>query len=557
MTTDQDTISLQTLTGPYSGTFTVAPDHPATLGRSASSDICLLHEGVSRRHATIVRRISGWYVLDHGSIRGTFLNGVRLEPSRPSELGPGDLLGIGPWTFRVASGKHPSSGTGGAASTVDDSLSRTQRVERVGAADVRSAGDRRLRLLTECISALDAARDEQSLALAALRSALSGTGYARGAVLRRIAGGNEVEVVASMRLHQGDESEFSFSGSLVSQASAGNVAILTSEDAGPRDYAQSIAELRIHSALCAPVYLGDAVEGFMYLDARGQESSVRPDATGFCEAVARSYGLSVANLKRVELERRQTALQEQLAAAREAQQFILPPSEGEREFLSYAMEMRAGLFVAGDLFDVIRIDADRTAVCLGDVAGHGVASALLMAMTQASLCAQIQSGADASTAVRAVNRYVTERSGAGRFVSLWVGLFESSGKVTYVDAGHGHWMHLAADGSVRVPPRGRGIPLGIVPDYIYDSQSICLGPGDRIVLYSDGMIEQRSVSGEEFSARRLGQTIAGAASPREVVRRAFDSLTAFAGSASLADDATVAAIEFRPAAAAAREAREE
>ncbi|MBC7771143.1 MAG: SpoIIE family protein phosphatase [Pyrinomonadaceae bacterium] len=546
MSTEQEPITLQTLAGPYAGAFVVAPDHPATLGRAASSDICLLHEGVSRRHATIVRRISGWYVLDHGSIRGTYLNGVRLEASKPTELGAGDLLGVGPWTFRIISGRHSAGATTGGASTIDDSTSRTHRVERVGAGDLMGSTDRRLRLLTECITRLDAAKDEQSLAMAALQSGLSGSGYARGAVLKRINGGHEVEVVASMRLHQGDQSDFAFSGSLVAQAAAGSVAILTSEDSHlPRDYGQSVAELRIHSALCAPIFLGDAVEGFLYLDARGQESSVRPDATGFCEAVARSYGLAVANLKRVDLERRQTSLHEQLSAAREAQQFILPPPEGSVGFLSYAMEMRAGLFVAGDLFDIIPIDETKVAVCMGDVAGHGVASALLMAMTQASLNGQIRAHSDIAKAVHAVNKYVTERSGAGRFVSLWIGVFHADGTLAFVDAGHGHWVHVH-NNICMAPPRGRGggIPLGIVPEYEYQTQTIHLTPGDRVVLYSDGMIEQRSATGEEFSSKRLGELIVGASTARDVVGRCFDSLTAFAGSASLADDATVAVIEF-------------
>ncbi|MGE3108470.1 MAG: SpoIIE family protein phosphatase [Phycisphaerales bacterium] len=555
MQRDDETITLQTLTGPYSGSYVVAPDHPTTIGRSASSDICLLHEGVSRRHATIVRRLSGWYVVDHGSIRGTYLNGVRLEASKPADLAPGDLLSIGPWTFRAIAGKHTgghgTSMSGGTAATIDDSASRNLRVEKVSPNDLRSLADRRLRLLTECIAKLDAARDESTLALAALQSALSGSGYARGAVLKRLnsSAGGDVEVVASMRLLPDDTSDFSFSGSLVSQAASGVVSILASDDLGSRDYGQSVADLSIHSALCAPIYLGEAIEGFLYLDARGKESSVRPDATGFCEAVARSYGLAAANLKRLDLERRQASLHEQLAAAREAQQAILPAPHGGNSFVTYDMEMRAGLFVAGDLFDIVPIDDDRVAIFLGDVAGHGVASALLMAMTQASLHSHIQSGADPAVTLNEVNRFVAHRAGSGRFISLWLGIVHSSGLLTYVDAGHGHWMHLpfvarGTDAAWSVPPTGRGIPIGIDTDFEYESQTLHLTPGDRLVLYSDGMIEQRSSTGEEFSSRRLGQIVAGAPSVRDVVHRAFDSLTSFAGSSTLADDATVAAIEF-------------
>lgn len=535
-------ITLHTLTGPYGGAFSIPSDRPVVIGRSAACDLCLLHEGVSRRHATVVRRGDEWFIVDQGSVRGTFLNGVRLEPTAPSALSTGDLLRIGPWTFRVSIGSEPATGTGIPAATIDDSRLTNQRVERIGTSDPFFGADRRLRLLVECLSRLDAASDEQSLAHAALDSALHGSGYARGAILRRINGGHDIEVVATSRIDPHDAADFTFSGSLVQQAATGVLAMLSSD--APYNAGQSIAEMRIHSALCAPVFLGDAVEGFLYLDARGQESSVRADAAGFCEAVARAYGLAVANTKRVDLERRQNSLHEQLSAAREAQQFILPPPEGDLGILKYAVEMRPGLFVAGDLFDVVPLDEDRVAVCLGDVSGHGVASALLMAMTQSQLHAQIRATGDPATAAIAVNRYVVERSGGGRFVSLWIGIFHRSGELTYVDAGHGHWFHGPAGQQPTRLAAPRGIPMGISADFQYQSSTLTLVPGSRIYLFSDGILEQRNPAGEEFGAERLSQVIGAGGTPLDDVRMAFAATISFAGTASLVDDATLAAITF-------------
>lgn len=533
-------MTLHTLTGPYGGAFSIPVDRPVSIGRSASCDLCLLHEGVSRRHATVLRRGDGWYIVDQGSVRGTYLNGVRLEPTVPTALSTGDLLRVGPWTFRVGMASEPPTGTG--ASTIDDSRLTTQRVERLGANDPFFGADRRLRLLVECISRLDAAPNEQGLAEAALESALHGSGYARGAILRRVSDAHDIEVIATARIDPTDTAAFAFSGSLVQQAAGGGVAMLSTD--APVNMGQSIAELRIHSALCAPVFLGEAVSAFLYLDARGQESSVRADAAGFCEAVARAYGMAVANLKRIELERRQTSLHEQLAAAREAQQFILPPEEDDRGFISYAMEMRPGLFVAGDLFDVVDLGEGRVAVCLGDVSGHGVASALLMAMTQSQLNAQIRATGDPAVAVGAVNRYVVERSGRGRFVSLWVGIFEAGGLLRFVDAGHGHWFFAQAGGTPERVDAPRGIPLGISADYKYTEHSLQLGPGARIFLYSDGILEQRNPAGEEFGATRLREVISAGGSPRDDVRMAFAAAVSFAGTSTLVDDATIASIRF-------------
>jgi phosphoserine phosphatase RsbU/P len=537
-------ITLHTLTGPYGGAFSIPSDRPVTVGRSAACDLCLLHEGVSRRHATILRRAEEWFILDQGSVRGTFLNGVRLEPTVPSAVSTGDLLRIGPWTFRVNVGSEPTTGTG--VATLDDSRMTNQRVERIGTSDPFFGADRRLRLLVECLGRFDAAAGGRALADAALESALHGSGYARGAILRRINDGHDVEVVATSRIDPMDTEEFAFSGSLVQQASTGVVAMLSSD--APYQAGHSIAELRIHSALCAPVFLGDTVEGYLYLDARGQESSVRADSAGFCEAVARAYGLAVANVKRVELERRQTTIHEQLFAAREAQQFILPPPAGDLGFLGYAVEMRPGLFVAGDLFDVVPLGPDRVAICMGDVAGHGVASALLMAMTQSQLNAQIRATGDPAVAAAAVNRYVVERTGGGRFVSLWVGVFDASGELRYVDAGHGHWFHAAPGAAPVKLAATRGIPLGINAEFHYSSATIALEPGARIYLYSDGIIEQRNPAGEEFGPDRLSQVVGSGRTPTEDVQQAFAAMVSFAGAVALVDDATIASIHFAGAA---------
>src|SRR5262249_2926053 len=258
------------------------------------------------------------------------------ENSKPAALSTGDLLRIGPWTFRA----RPAQGAAGTAvaATIDDTRGSSQRVERIGAAHSKS--DKRLRLLGECLGRLPGASDEESLAKAAIQSVVEVSGFARGAILRRIGGGDEVQVVQSVRRSEKDSGEFVFSRSLVRQAAGGEVGVLTMDRTGPTQH--SIAELRIHSAMCAPVFLGGAVEGFLYLDARGQEEAVHAEAGGYCEAVARAYGLAVSNLKRIELQARQSTLERDLEAAREAQQVMLPPPEGIRGPIRYAMRMRPG-----------------------------------------------------------------------------------------------------------------------------------------------------------------------------------------------------------------------
>ena len=538
-------IEFESLSGPYPASFAVHEDRPTNIGRAANCDVCLLHEGVSRKHAMIVCRGGEWFVVDQGSRAGTFLNGVKLGVQRPSALSPGDLLKVGPWTFRVRLAGSGQAVTG-VASTIDDTKAASQRVERMTSANSKS--DRRLRLLGECLVRMAGATDEETLAKSALQSALEGSGYARGAVLRRIGSGDEVQVVQSLRGSETDSGEFAFSRSLVRQASGGEVGVMTTDRVGGVPTQHSIAELRIHSAMCAPVFLGGSVEGFFYLDARGHEESVHAEAAGFCEAVARAYGLAMSNIKRIELQKRQQTIERELEAAHEAQQMMLPAAEARIGPVHYAVRMRPGLFVAGDLFDVVPLSGGRVAVSVGDVAGHGVGSAMLMALAQSYLHAQLVATGDAGAAVTALNQFVAARSTAGRFASLWVGVFSASGaglRLDFIDAGHGHWMLRPGDGAgARRAEAVGNIPIGIDPDRKYTVETLMLKPGDRVIVYSDGIIEQRSAAGEQFGTDAAAAALAKGSGPAEDVKAVFDAIDAFAGGVGLDDDATVASIQM-------------
>ncbi len=520
------------------GPFALRADKPLSLGRAADSDIVLLAETVSRKHATVTVRGGRAMLSDLGSTHGTFLNSLRLPPSKLTPVEPGDLIQIGPFTLRVIvttdrSPAHPST-----AQLQDEPTSF--EVQALSA--VSPHAGRRLRALTEAIARLDAARTVEEAAQISLRTALAGSGYARAAILRRTQD-MEVEILASARADASDQSAFSFSRSLILAAATGQTAVLSPSH--KRVTSQSLAGLNIHSALCAPIRVGDAVAAYLYLDARDSESAVDPEGAGFCDAMAVAIGLALANISRAELERRQDALTAELSAAREAQLFILPEPDATREFLTYGMRMHAGAYVAGDLFDVVPLDDRRTAIVIGDVAGHGAGSAMLMASTQSYLNAQLRTLRDPALALAASNAYLAGKPLAGKFVSLWLGVFSADGTLEFTDAGHGHWIHLPSDGRTPISHTGPGsIPLGISADATFEATKVRLNPGDRIILYTDGVIEQKSLRGEMFGLSGLHPLLAYHRSPSEQAHHILEAVVKHSGDGTLEDDATVACVQF-------------
>ncbi|MFZ2874468.1 MAG: SpoIIE family protein phosphatase [Phycisphaerales bacterium] len=539
------TLTLVTLAGPPIGPFTVRAEGTTRLGRAAECEICLLSDDVSRRHASLLRKRGTWFVTDESSRAGTFLNGVKLPRDTPAPIGSGDLLRVGPWAFRVVEGEARTR----AAKTVDDAGVKSQRIDRVGSTDGAGRSDRRLRLLSECIGRLGAAGDEEEAARTVLELAVAGSGYPRAAVLRRLAGPlGTVGVVAEHRANPDDRSPISFSRTLIEQADAGEAVVLSTSSSA--NVSESLAGAGVHSAMCVPVVVAGSITEYLYMDSRGGESHVRTDASGFCEALATAFGLALANIKRAALERRQRDIQSELDAAREVQQSILPPSQGLIGPARYAMVSRPGSFVVGDLFDAVLLPDGRVVFCLGDVAGHGVGAAMLMASAQSFLNAELLRLAPdegPASAVTRLNRYLASRPLAGRFLSLWVGVIRPNGDLSYCDAGHGLWLLLQpADDRAHARLEGdlRGIPVGIDPDTVYHDQHYRLETTDQIVVYSDGIVEQRNAAGEPFGRERLLEAVLIGRSAQEDVALVMRELDRFAGVPSLEDDATVAAIEY-------------
>jgi phosphoserine phosphatase RsbU/P len=576
MTTPDRTLHLEPVAGPVLVAPVISPDRPAVIGRAVGSDVLLLSEGVSRRHALIEHHAGGraglgsttsgsiesssggrWYITDLNSSPGTFVNGVRLAAEAPTALAAGDLVRVGPWTFRAVIGGRDAShgGLGGGSRVTARTLDDTGSVATPAPQTSSPAANQRLDQLIDCTLNLMDARDPGAMARVVLEAALSGTGFTRGAILSCPADDAEVEIVQSHGGKPDDWRRAGLSRSLIREAAAGHAASIIERSAAEHVSAHTMGELRIHSAVCVPVIVGATVVSLLYLDARGEESrvGVRADAESFCAALARMYGMAIGNAMRAEIEQRRAALETDLGAAREAQQLVMPPPDATLGDggVRYAVRNIPGRFVAGDLFDAIDLgpgeggSGGRVAISIGDVSGEGAGSAIVMASTQAYLHAALTREPDLAAAVRELNGYVCLHSPLDRFVSAWVGVIDLGARtLTFVDAGHGHWLLRRATGEIERPRAGAGIPLGIEPEYAFQCGTLPLAAGDRVILYSDGLSEQRSPAGEEFGSQRITDIIGATTSAPADADALVQHVQRHAARPFLDDDTTVASVEM-------------
>ncbi|MDJ0868644.1 MAG: SpoIIE family protein phosphatase [Myxococcota bacterium] len=419
-------------------------------------------------------------------------------------------------------------------------------VEPVAPGEFDALARRRLELLLEAAVDIHEAPDAPAVADVLLDAMRAGAGYARSAFVRRAADG-ALDVVSfrpSDRREAFDPRR-SLCHSLLEAASRGEMVRVrpgqTSRPAGDDERA-----LGVRSALCTPVVVGNQVGGYLYFDSRAGETEPGPEGVAFCEALTRLGAMALGHLEQRELRERQLRLEAELAAAREAQSLILPPGAGAFGPVRYAMHMTPGREVAGDLFDVVPLSRGRVGFFLGDVAGKGIGAGLLMALGQSLLGQVLDARDDPAAAVDALNEYLARRR-ISRFVSLWIGVIDPEKcELCFADAGHGHAMLLADGGDPRPIECEGGPPAGVVGETRCRSESLPFRPGDRLVLYSDGVIEQRNSGGEEFGRERLAASLGEGASAADDIAAALGALRAFSECTDqFDDDTTIASVELR------------
>jgi sigma-B regulation protein RsbU (phosphoserine phosphatase) len=203
--------------------------------------------------------------------------------------------------------------------------------------------------------------------------------------------------------------------------------------------------------------------------------------------------------------------------------------------------MRPANTVGGDYFDVIELGEGRLAIAVGDVAGKGMPAALLMALLQGSLRTLLSAGLRGSELVAKLNAHLCTNVPSNRLVTLFYGELDSAtGRLDYVNAGHNPPFLMAGG---RPPARlgATAMALAITTETDFPSMSVEIAPGDRLVLYTDGVTEAEDPKDREYGEARLVAWLQ--ANREEPGRRLIDGVIAevleHCGSARPRDDMTL------------------
>src|SRR5262245_12659051 len=188
---------------------------------------------------------------------------------------------------------------------------------------------------------------------------------------------------------------------------------------------------------------------------------------------------------------------------REIQLGLLPSRIPDIPGYQIAAEWQAARSVTGDYFDVLPLDGGQVAICIADVAGKGIPAAMVMSNLQAVIRASIRDGLAPDELCARVNGIMCDNLAPGKFITLFYCILDSqAGTLTYTNAGHNPPMLVDRYGNCVRLNQG-GALLGALPNWKYESGQATLRSGDRLLLFTDGLVESRSAADEEFGESRL------------------------------------------------------
>ncbi len=239
-------------------------------------------------------------------------------------------------------------------------------------------------------------------------------------------------------------------------------------------------------------------------------------------------------------------LEREMEVARDIQMGLLPktfPNIPGLDLFAFTVPAR---HVGGDCYDVIELGDGKLAITIGDVAGKGPPAAILMATVQAAVRALSESGVPAGSLIEKVNSLVYRSTEDSGFITFFYCVLDTkTGHVRYVNAGHNPPCVLRADGRKEYLECG-GVVIGIMPGMKYEEGEMTLGPGDDLVLYTDGITEATNPRDEMYGEERLEEVLAAhcRASAREIEERVYSSVKDFTEGAAQADDLTMVVVKM-------------
>ena len=523
---------------------------PFSIGRQPDSDLIVRDSRVSRTHARILAENGEYAIEDCGSLHGTYVNGQRitrqaLRNSDKIEFGAQDSYQL---VFAL------------------DGAELKRLMEQVGSSAPLGVGGN----LAKLRAILDLARTVQSsfsvddVLASVVDTALAITGAERGFLMLRAGGGLEMRIARHRRGRHLHASDLRVPRDVIHRALERRRELLSMNfdplGEGETRPQSSVADLDLRSVICVPLVrirtgqgeatsvlsTGSETVGVLYMDSRLVAADLAGGNRELLQTLAIEASTVLENARLLEEERAKRQMEEELSLARTIQQSLLPgklPSEG---WLRASGSSVASHEVGGDYFDVTPVNEHCWCAVVADVSGKGVSSALLASLLQGALITATDHPGAMGHRMERLNRFLMDRTGGEKYATVFYCLLELDGRLSYVNAAHCPPIIVRVGGELSTL-KATGMPVGLMEPAEFGVAEERLAPGDKIVIYTDGVTEAQNAAGEFFGKKRLREIVTAhaAASCQSLHDAIQQAVTEFTEGAPQSDDITLVVLETR------------
>ncbi|MDR0647436.1 MAG: SpoIIE family protein phosphatase [Puniceicoccales bacterium] len=304
--------------------------------------------------------------------------------------------------------------------------------------------------------------------------------------------------------------------------------------------------LRIKHLLISPVFFRDELLGVLAVANSMRDVPFSKNTCHLLELMTQQAGIMLHNIKQLNFQIEKSKLDFDLRLASHVQSFLLPCSDlvqlSHCDFSAYCKPAQQ---IGGDFYTLFKLDDDRTAFVVADVAGKGIAASLLMTtcVTHLKHCTFLY---DSPTAVlKTMNKYLYAETSQEMFVTMAYCILDTHHQILKISRA-GHECPLLVKSGLPVQKlMPQGIGLGMVPSEIFDNlleeATYDFQRGDTCILYTDGVTEALNAQNQEFSQQNLLKVVDENRDkqPKELIQKIVKSVEDFSGSDQLSDDLTL------------------
>ncbi|HEV2720940.1 MAG TPA: SpoIIE family protein phosphatase [Thermoanaerobaculia bacterium] len=512
-----------------------------SIGRASDCSIPIKDRYLSRKHAEIVLLQGKWILKDCGSANGTYLNGVRVERDHP--LRGGDRIRLGDTEIVFETSEHNTDRFLAVAETpanttiaipiheIDTLRAETGDLVKLATLNALARELLEDRPMNELFGFIV---DRVLLHLQASRVALGLLGP----------DGKSFTQVEVRREDASDSSELRISRTVLQEVVEEKKALAFMDVSVDEKLsrAQSIIMQGIRSILCAPLTIGDAVVGVLYVDYLINRA-ISEDDVRLVAQIARYAAIKLETTRLRDEAIQKRIMDEELKTASTIQRGLLPAAPPNVPGFTFAGSNRPCRSISGDYYDFVVRPDGKVYFVIGDVSGKGITAGLMMAGLQASFRIFCKNDPSPAILMAELNTALKETLPQSKFVTLFLGRLETAtGQIEYANAGHAPPLWIRRNGVEELADTD--LVLGVVTRADFLNRKLRLDPGDALVLFTDGVSEAENGEGQELSAMQFADLLSKLHGARagDVTHALEQAVLRHVGDAPLADDVTLVVV---------------